>query len=69
MSRRHYAEIQRKIERLKEIADEYNADDRPDPLTAEEKAALDEMFDVDPWADNPEVEAAVRDLHAQAESE
>lgn len=31
MSRRRHAEVARKIERLKEIAEEYNEDDHPDP--------------------------------------
>lgn len=69
MSRRRYAEIERKIARLKEIADDCDADLRPEPPTAEEKALLDGLFDVDPWDENPETRAAVRDLHPQAESE
>jgi hypothetical protein len=63
MSRRRYAEVAEEIERLKEIAEEYAEDDRPDPLTPDEKAALNELFDVDPWDENAETEAAVRGLH------
>lgn len=69
MTRRSYAEIAEEIERLKELAEDYVEDDRPDPLTAEEKAALNGMFDVDPWDENSETKAAVRDLHRHDEGD
>lgn len=69
MSRRSNADIAAEIEYLKEVAEGYDEDDRPDPLSDDEKAVLNEMFDVDPWDENSETKAAVRDLHRQDEDD